>query len=73
MKYYIIIFQKGGYQMNKIIGWILLVILAFIPGTIALIMAADEVLTGKLYFGSVIFVILLYGAISLINKSKDDV
>jgi len=55
-------------KVTKIIGWVLLVVLAFIPGIIANMMAADAVLTGKLYFGSVIFTIFLYLAISLINK-----
>jgi hypothetical protein len=57
---------------RKIIGWILLVVLAFVPGTIAYMLSADSKLTGSLYFGSVFYTLILYMVITLINKGDKE-
>ncbi|MBP7459738.1 MAG: hypothetical protein KBA26_00460 [Candidatus Delongbacteria bacterium] len=58
---------------RKIIGWILLVVLAFIPGILAYSLSADSKLTGSLYFGSVIYTVVLYAVVTLINKGEKEI
>ncbi len=59
-------------MITKVIAWILIAIITLIPGSIAFYLAADAKVTGSLYFGSILFTMLLFAAITLVNKNEKE-
>ena len=59
--------------VKRILGWLILFILSFVPAGIAYYYGGHPTLVGKFYLGTLAWVALAWGAVMLIRKGEEEV
>ena len=59
--------------VKRILGWLILFVLSFVPAGIAYYYGGTPTLVGKLYLGTLAWVAIAWGALILVRKGEGEI
>lgn len=59
--------------VKRIVGFLILLILSFVPAGLAYYYGGQPTLVGKFYLGTLLWVAVAWGAMTLIRKGENEV
>ncbi|UCE18079.1 MAG: hypothetical protein JSV84_14645 [Gemmatimonadota bacterium] len=59
--------------VKRILGYLILLILSFVPAGIAYYYGGVPTLIGKFYLGTIVWVAIAWGALTLIRKGEEEI